>query len=895
MLRKQLLGFVVLLVGLGVAEGQNHTVFQENQNIEIPVAFNPNQDANARITNYFIEQIALSNQMKAEYTKYTLTGLQICRIMEIQTCKFSASFELTDLSNKGDITYKSFSISDVLIPSNCSFKFIVYGSDAAPISMQPIAETPLIAGYNKLAVFDFADTSKAKNFRIILSGLTFGYDSLAITRFAQRLKLIDDYYSTDALIDQYLYQVRRIDFSNTDMIIVYDIRLKDLEKTNDKLYETNFPGKLQLGTNDPIKFIEKYNHFSDTLLLMRNQMNEKLAMLDRIYYQKGIAELERKETEKARGYFIRSIVFNPGFAPSQLELAKIQFTRDSLLAASDKIAFILLKLNPEPWVQKQVVLFADTVYNKMLNVGNEFVRTEKFNEAVELFEQCNKFCDNLPGYTCSQTHHQGLAAAKFGIYQSYLTVSQKALDNSKLELAEIYITSAQAYQKANSSEIISDAEALLKFEKLVNAFVLRADTLNGKQQFEKALTLLDKAQNICTSQSLPLNEKFAKSMAKAKNGIYKNLLKRSIKLLKSGDADAAEALLTEATGYQTANATIVNHATTADSLLLKIKSKQYKDAITSGLFCVVLYNYKSALTHFDFAKQLQHQFALKADNHLDSMIRATALPVILKQIDYAKGLVQIYMVDSANAVVPMIENIQSAHQLANDSVVNNRLSQLRKLIFSTTCSRAKTTFDSAYTQASMAANKQNYMTAAELFMAAIKTSEVYAECNLDAAAAIADKKVYQPAADYQQMLQKAEFALAQQNFAEYFVHYYEAETFYAANNIRSYGLTHHLLIDLVSISTNVGFVLAANQLFVAKNLPDEALTCLKTLRKLQYPIDKSKGIQQQAGIKMALKDIAGNAILSPTMMITSYTANEPWFKYFRSAYSKTWKAAMKPK
>ena len=172
---------------------------------------------------------------------------------------------------------------------------------------------------------------------------------------------------------------------------------------------------------------------------------------------------------------------------------------------------------------------------------------------------------------------------------------------------------------------------------------------------------------------------------------------------------------------------------------------------------------------------------------------------------------------------------------------------------------------------------------------------MYAECNLDAAAAIADKKVYQPAADYQQMLQKAEFALAQQNFAEYFVHYYEAETFYAANNIRSYGLTHHLLIDLVSISTNVGFVLAANQLFVAKNLPDEALTCLKTLRKLQYPIDKSKGIQQQAGIKMALKDIAGNAILSPTMMITSYTANEPWFKYFRSAYSKTWKAAMKPK
>ncbi len=885
------IGLIVLLcLGLKLTYAQNNTVYRDSKTLGIPYALSSGEDLNSVITNYFVNEIALSNQKKPEFIKYVFSGTQLCRIIETSAGKFDAGFELTDLVNTGDVGYKSFSISDVLIPSTCSFNFQVYGSQSTPISSQTIAEAPLKPGYNKLADYTFADTSKAKKFSIVLDNLKFNYDTTAKSRFSKRLKLIDDYFSSETLLNQYMSQLKTIDFSNTDMIIVYDIRLKDLEKASDELYKLDFPGKLHLVSHDPIHFIDRYDNFSDTLILIRNQMNGKLSSLDKIYFDKGMGELQHKETDKAQLYFKKSILFNPAYAPSHLELAKIQYRRDSLLAASDKIAYILQKLNPEPAVQKQVLLYADTVYTKMVAEGNEDVRTEKFNEAVELFEQCTKFCSGLPGYTCNEDHTRGLASAKFGIYQSYLTVSQQALDNGKLEIAEIYITAAQSYQKTNFKEIISDAEAKLKFEKLIKAYIAKADTLSSRQKFDKALMFLGKAQNIGKNNDIALPEKFSKSITKAKNGIYKEKLKISAQELKLGDADEAEKVLNDAVKYQCDNSETVNILSTADSILLKIKAAQYKNYITDAMPDLAIQNYKMALNGFDNAKKLERVFLFKPYPALDSLIRSAAKPVVEQQIDRAKSLLALNLVDSAKALVVKIKNLQNSHLLAGDTLLNHSFDNLSALIYKARCTNAHNSFDSACIQANIAANLQNYLKASELYSAAIKISEKYPDCSIDASAAITDKKANKPATDYQLMLQKADLALEQLNYPEYFFFYYEAEVFFANNAVKNFGLVHHLLVDMVGVSSNPAFVSVAFDFFISKNRPDDALVCLKTLKKMQYPVEKTKGLQQQLGIKLALRDFAYNKSLSPAMMVVSYTAADKWFRDLKNAYNTTWKS-----
>jgi hypothetical protein len=671
---------------------------------------------------------------------------------------------------------------------------------------------------------------------------------------------------------------------------VYDIRLKDVEKTFESLYQTDFPGKLQLTTNDPVQLIDKINNFSDSLFLMKNQMKEKIGSLDKIYYGKAMTELQKGETAKAETLFERSALYNPNFAPSQFELAKIRFRRDSLFSASNTLAYILQKLNPDADLQKQVLLLTDTVYNKMISVGQEYVRMEKFNEAVEMFEHCIMFCTDIPGYTCSDKQLKGLAGAKFGIYQSYLSVSQKAMDNGKIELAEIYIHEALNYQKANSNDIISNAEAKMKLEKLASVYVTKSDTLNGRQNFTKALYFLDKVKRMSDSNQLTLPDKYYYSIQRAKNGLYKGMLKKSQQQLAAGDMTAAENTLNDALDFQSKNSDEVSPSYAVDTLLMRIKSVSYKEKIKQGKLYSSIQDYPLALQYYDEARLLEQKYYLKADPKLDSMIRWTAKPLLISQMSSAERLMGLLLVDSASAVLSAARKSQLQHLLGYDDELNNRLQDLNTKLFSTKCRYQRNRYDSVYTVANYSILRQDYLTADDQLAFAIQIAEKYPDCNVDASSAISDKKLYLKNAAYQKLMQKAKTAFGQKNYPDYFYYYNEAENYYRQNFLINTGMIHPQLVALSSISTDTLFVLKSFEYLTGKNQFEDALSCLKALEKLNYPQINAKGIQQQLGVKMALRDHLQNFSNNPRLMSLNYTADSKWLKYFKSAYVRTWRS-----
>jgi hypothetical protein len=884
------LSLLLLLLISPISKGQNNVLFQKEDKVVIPITFAASPQGSEITTNYFIGEIARCAQKKIEFTQYNYTFTKVIRVVEEQAGHYTATLEFADLNCTGDAYYRGFSIGDALIPKNASLLFQVYGNQTVPFVNQEIKAVPLEAGYNKMGSFSFSDTSKVKKYKAQTGELRFSFDNTSVDRFTAKLKLIDDYFLAGPLINSYMQQLRSIDINNTDMLIVYDIRLKDVGKAFESLYQTDFPGKLQLTSNDPVQLIDKINNFSDSLFLMKNQMKEKIGNLDKIYFAKGIAELQKGEIQKAETLFERSSLYNPNFAPSQFELAKIRYRRDSLFSASNTLVYILQKLNPDTELQKQVLMFTDTVYNKMIAVGQEYVRVEKFNEAVEMFEHCIKFCSDIPGYFCPDKQLKGLAGAKFGIYQSYLSVSQKAMDNGKIELAEIYIHEALKYQKANSNDIISNAEAKLKMEKLTAVYVTKSDTLNGRQNFTKALFFLDKVKSISDSNQLTLSDRYYYSVSKAKNGIYKAMLKKSQQQLSSGDMASAENTLNEAIDFQARNSEEVSPSFAADTLLMRIKSVQYKEKIKQGKLYFSINEYSLALQYFDDARQLEQKYYLKAEPKLDSMIRSTAKPIIMAQLGSAEQLMSLLMVDSAAAVLNVVRKSQLLHLLGLDDEVNNKLQDMNSLLFSTKCKYQKNRYDSVYTVANYSILRQDYLTADDQLAFAIQISEKYPECNVDASTAISDKKLYLKNAAYQKLLQKARSAYELKNYPDYFYYYNEAETYYQQNLLFNTGLIHPKLAGMATISNDTLFVLKSFDYLTGKNKLEDALDCLKRLEILSYPQILSKGIQQQLGVKMALRDHLQNFSNNPVLMSLNYTADSKWLKYFKVAYVRTWRS-----
>jgi len=890
--RKILLSVVLLFV-FAFANAQNSMIYQNIEEMALKSSYTTAPDQNQKYTNFFISEIARSIPKKTEYTQYFFNCRKIDRINETEPGKYSATFEIMDAGCNGDVFYKGFSIADVLIPTNCSFTFSVFSDKAIPLYQTTVSDGILSPGYNILASYKFSDSSALKKFNTRVENFAFHYDENSISRFNSKLKLIDEYFLSGTTIDQCLAKIKEIDYGNTDMIIVYDISLKELEKNSEELYNKGFPGKLNLVDYDPVQFIDKYNKLSETLFNTRNQLNLKLENLDKLYYEKGLAEVEKAETAKAKMYFNRSVLYNPDFVPSQLEVAKILYHCDSLNAAADKISQILRTLKPTPDIYHQVILYTDSVYNRMLATGNEYNKLEKYNEAIEVLEKCVSFCDGLPGYSCGEKHVKSLAAARFGIYQSYLSVSQKAIDNGKYELAEIYISDARNYQKSYSSFIINDAEAVTKLDKIMAAYVAMGDTLISEKKYEKGLLYLEKAKNISEKNKLALPENFEKSISKARTGIYTSMLKKCSHQIGLRLIEPAEKTLNEAVDYQNKYSEIIQPSKGVDSLFVKIRYYQYEDLINSGLINQNMGNNQTALQYYDQAKKLEQEYHFKQNPMLDSLIQTSAKPMIETQIILIEKLITAAKTDSAISLNDRISKSMAIHGLSNDSGLMAKARLLKKNIYDLRCGQAKNIFDDRMKQANMAVARQHFMESDSLYSQAITVSDSFADCRIDANSAIDGKKTYLLPCNYQKMILKASTALNHDDYNTFLYNYSEAENFYINIQLNNYGLVHQKLTDLVAVSSDTSLIFAATDFMIQQNRPEDALRCLKTLQKMNYDALMTKSMQLQSGAMMARKDHAVNASSQPSVLVVSYAGNDKWLSYFRASYIKTWKSLNK--
>lgn len=881
---------IILLTGIVSINAQNNVIYQTEEIRDIPVNYSSKPQGPEINTNYFIGEIARCAQKKIEFTHYNYTFKKICRIIEDHAGQYTATVEFTDFVCKSDAHYRGFSISDALIPNYASIMLRVYGIQSAPLVEQEIKQAILYPGYSKLGSFAFVDTVRVKKYKIETSDLQFSFNPNSIERFTAKLKLIDDYFLAGPLIDSYMQALRSIDIGKTDMIMAYDIKLKDIESAFETLYKIDYPGKLQLAANDPLHLIEKINTFSDSLYLMKNQMKAKVVSLDKIYYEKGVLALKNGDIVTAVQHLERSATYNPNFAPTQFELARIRFKKDSLISASNTLVYILQKLNPDASLQKDVLLYVDTVYNKMIAEGQEYMRLEKYNEAIQLYEHCIIFCSEVPGYNCTDKQVKGLAGARFGIYQSYLKVAQKALDNGKLELTEIYIQEAINYQKANSKDIISDAEAKLKLEKLTAAYIAKADTIISRQNFEKGLVYLDKVKRICDTNQIPLSEHYFKSVIRAKSSIYKALLKRSQQLIASGNMGLAEKALDEAVLFQKSNQEIINPSAEADTLQIKISSYRYKEKISQGLVHLNNKDFEKAMTSLEEAQLIEKKFNIIRDPKLDSMIQNIGKPIILGQIQSAENLLTVRKPDSAVIVIGDIKSNMGLYQLSADKDLNVKVTELNHRIEIALCKFKTQQFDSIYLAANFNIIRQDFLMADEQLTNALTIAEKYSECKIDATQAMADKRLYTKNMVYQKLMNKAREAYNNKDYTDYFYYYNEAENHYLQNKLINSGIVHPRLIDLVTTSKDTLFALKSFDYLTGKGNYEDALICLKTLQKLNYHMENAKGLQQQLAVKMAQRDHLKDSRSNPVLITLSYTADDKWFKYFKDTYIKTWRS-----
>jgi len=878
----------------GIVNAQFSVVFEQAENEKVTVSFISEPDSSASVTNFFIQEIAKSVPKRYDFTSYHYTFRQVLRVIRLADGSYEASIDINEAHCGGDVIYKDFDISDVLFPNHIVIQAALYDKYKKEVGTFNINSDEMHWGYNKIALKTFTDTIKQPAFTFNVLQRRLYFDEKAKIAFDCKLKLIDKYYQSKATIAQGNQRLETFDFNNIDMIIVYDIMLKDVERQVEELYQLDFPGNLNLSVHDPIGYIDLFTDFSEHYRQVRTREDISLSTLDKIYYEQGLKLIAQENVAKANLYFTRSCNYNPYFVPSWYQRAQILFSHDSVIAAADIIQNVLTTMNPEPAMSDSVVAFAEKILATLQQQGTDYLKLEKYNESLVVMERALKFCTGSSWIKCNDQIYKDYAASKHGLYQSYLTVAEKALQRGRFDLAEVYITEARNYQRANTSEIIGDAAADATTLKMVKAMINKGDTLCGRKKYEQALSWYDKAAGFCDSiEGAPCREELDKGYRRAYNELYSIKVAEAYKVLQSGSPDRAEIIIAEARSYQGLHPKYIVYTVPTDTVFLSIQKVRYQTLIQTGTLSLHYLNYEDALVSFESAKLISEQYKIRKNPSLDSLLKVVAKPVILTQIQHASDLLGKSLLDTTAVLISAIDERTERSGLRQDSLLTPLIKALHERHFRAVCDGYQRRYSELAQEAREAADRLDYISAMSLYASALQLAGEHTDCSIDTSAVSDGYLRATLPAGYQERMKSAGEKIARNDTIAYFTEYSAAEAYFEQYRIGYNGLLHTPMEQLCTGSQNMFFKIAGIRYFFSQNDTEKGFRVLQSLYTETKPSVTITKIQTEAGRVIATNDFRANPTADPSVTVLGRTSSQKWYAAFKKSYLTTWKNLQK--
>jgi tetratricopeptide (TPR) repeat protein len=889
MVNKLLVFLIIVLSANGFLYAQNSVVYQNIINEEGTIKYSLQVENDQQEKNFIIQQLALSIPKKAEFTEYSYTFSVILRVQKAGDFKFNATVETDNYKCFGDIHYKGFDISDVLIPSKLDLILSVFSGNLPKLDNKHIANAPMKFGYNKIFTAQFIDSTVIPAFSINISNKKVIYDTVSTGSFVRKRKLIDDYYLSELQMADATKLLEKIDYKDVDMAIVYDIRLMDVEKIVNQLFQKDFPARLFLANYDPINYIDKFNKLSTETIKARNELNKNLSILDKLLYEKGLDFLKKNDIKNAVLYFNKTIDYNKYYAPAHYQLARMLYRKDSIYHSSEIIMDIFTNMNPDPETYKNLILLSDSLMKSFMVNGAYYLKTEKYNEAVECYETLIKFCSSTSGLKCADESYKSLSLARFGIFKSYLDVSKRAIDGNRLNLAEVYVLEAKAFQKKYSRDIINDEEADVMMARLAKAYITLGDSSLNRKKYEKALDYYGKAISLCDSNdNIKCPEDINYKISRSKNGLFEEMVKLAYIQYKNKNINRAEVIMAEADDFKKTNPKDITRNAGYDSVMYKIKYLRYHEIVKESRYLSVFASYNEMIERMKLAKELEKTFRIPSSRLMDSLIDIYAKPFIQKSIKNIYPLVNAGKTDSAKVLAAIQENNIKELLLAGDTSLTNKITDVKYYIIHVECTSSMSYFNEAFQRAIELANTNDFIYSVVYADSALSIAKKHIDCAIDTSDIFSLKERHKKPVVYQKLLVLANNNYFRSKFDSSLYYYLKAEKYFNTERIVNSGLKHISVENFILNKNNEKFIFFGINYLADSIYCDKSLFLLKEMEKKSFQNLLLKDEQQKLGRNTAIQDKKVQPANKARQNFKTRIGKDKWFKYYKNAYYKAW-------
>jgi len=452
-----------------------------------------------------LQQLAEGQSRPFSSVEFNITYQQTKKVVRNSTVRITSSVEASDFRITGDIFYKGFDISEVLIPSEMSFDY----------ALQSLTNKLVVSSGNgrvkilnrSSSVFTTVNTDSLTNqWRIDLSKQKFYYSSNAVKTINERIALVKEYYVASLQMEQLHLKLSTVNPTDLERLDMHNAALINIEYSIGQLESRNFENILNLPLYDPLRYTQRLETLKKETYIRRQAMNEVKSTLYLHFYNMALDMQARGKVQMAKDYFMRSLRENPQFAPSAYQMALISYREGNYERADDFGTDIIKCMNPDPDIHRLTIELLNDVYEKLLKEAEQLSSQKKYADALLALDKARNLCQSINGVQCNDQLGLGYNKAHNGIYQAKLDMARKAYQENNLSKAEGIVQDALRYRDRHANEITNaeDALSMLKAirQKRYENIIENGRTQINQQQYDKALQSFKEADGLMKSYSL---------------------------------------------------------------------------------------------------------------------------------------------------------------------------------------------------------------------------------------------------------------------------------------------------------------------------------------------------------------------------------------------------------
>lgn len=546
---KKHLVLLILLLQASLVPAQTQIIYESNEAKSWLLTYLPGTgEESQRVINEMLEVVANALPRPINQTKATFTVNENIRITRSQqTVTIFVSYSGLVLS--GDVFYRGFDFTDMMIPSKYEFSGTLYRENNQLLASYNQARTAFTPPYSE-ARFQYTDTAVVSKYRFVVNPVLFYFDNQGRDRFRGKVQQVDQYYQAEIDLRNAHTRMDAIHPELFEQLSNASGQLQDIKRTLDQIGGAPFWQALNIAVFDPLHLggqqAEALRRWQD----LKGQVDAAQAVLHISWYNKGVTLYNSGKKTEARPCFEQALILQPNYSPAQLYLARCDYDAGQYETAKQAMKRLFTMPDIDENTRRSALALCDVLEWTDLNVAAQQLSNGKFTEALASAQKAEDFCKSIPAYTCNDTIELIRRDSYNGLYRAALQQADQLYRSKAYAEADSKADEAIAVQQQHPT-YVADAKAALALKEKIKAGQYDVAVKGGREKlksgdYRAAFDLLALARDIESVWTVKKDPQLASLLRSAKLEVILLDLDEAEKSVKANNLSVARQQLLSA-------------------------------------------------------------------------------------------------------------------------------------------------------------------------------------------------------------------------------------------------------------------------------------------------------------------------------------------------------------